>query len=351
MQTHNDFELSVFSSFGTGGKADKLIEINGTKELIDLLDSAQLKKPIWLLGYGTNVLISDEGLSGTTIVCRGGEINVEDSLVIADSGVQWDEVVKTSISAGFWGLELMSGIPGGVGAAVAGNIAAYGQAVADSLAWVEVINIESPEDGLKKLESDELGLTYRHSDFQTDKLSKYVIVRAAFRLSDNKTTELEYASAVKVETELNLDKELLDDRRTIILEARKRAGSLIDDSSNHNTAGSFFKNPMVGDEQVEEIIKFDESGMASNYIKKQQQIHGGSASRVSASLVMLAAGYKRGQAWGQVRLHPEHVLKVENMGSATSQQIYDVAQEVIQTVKDKLDIELEPEVRFLGNFN
>ena len=81
------------------------------------------------------------------------------------------------------------------------------------------------------------------------------------------------------------------------------------------------------------------------------QVHGGAQMRVSAAHVLLAAGFSRGQTWGPVRLHPDHILKIENTGGATAQNIYDVAMEIQRTVLDKLSIELSPEVRFLGEFN
>ena len=118
-----------------------------------------------------------------------------------------------------------------------------------------------------------------------------------------------------------------------------------------HTAGSFFRNPIVSEEAVDKLMAFEEHGRTADMLRKMNQVHGGAQKRVSASHVLLAAGFQRGQTWGPVRLHPDHILKVENTGGATAQQIYDVAQEIIQTVKQKLDIDLIPEVRFLGSFN
>ena len=84
---------------------------------------------------------------------------------------------------------------------------------------------------------------------------------------------------------------------------------------------------------------------------RQNIIHGGDKSRVSAAHVLLAAGFARGQTWGNVRLHPDHILKIENIGNASAQEIYDVVQNIISTVQQKLGITLEPEVRFLGDFS
>lgn len=343
--------LSHYTSFQTGGPAAKLVVIEHTRDLHEVLKSYD--KPLWLLGTGANTLISDQGLPGTTLLLHHSSIEIkpdDNPLFIADSGAAWDDLVQQAIAHDAWGLECTSGIPGTVGAAVVGNIAAYGQAVSDTLEWVEVIDTSGNPDITECLHADELGLKYRYSDFQNDKLNRFVIVRAAFRLSHVPKKELAYASALKVAQDLGLTPDNLEHCRTIIMEARKRAGSLLEPNSEHKTAGSFFRNPVVTREQAAQIIAHEENNISMEQILAQNAAHSGDELRVSAAHVLLAAGFHRGQAWGAVRLHPEHVLKIENTGNATSQDIYNVAQEIIRTVKEKLSIELEPEVRFLGSF-
>lgn len=348
MKILHDVPLNKWTSFATGGLAERMLVIEDTREVLDALFHAD--KPLWFLGSGANVLISDHGLDGTVVHLDTHEIVVEEDLLIADAGVDWDTLVQKSITLKKWGLERMSGIPGDVGAAVVGNIAAYGQAVSDTLQWVEVVDTSSSKPTIEKLEAKKLGLKYRFSDFQTRKLRSMLIVRAAFKLEDE-PRELTYASATKVADELKLNPDDLIQRRKIILEARRRIGSLqIGKDAKTKTAGSFFRNPEINPKQAEKIMAYEERGINYEAIKKQNQVHGGSVTRVSAAHVLLAAGFKRGQSWGDVRLHPDHILKIENTGHATSQDIYDVAQEIIQTVKEDLGIKLEPEVRFLGKF-
>lgn len=344
--------LARYTSFQTGGPAAKLVIIEQTKDLHEVL--RKYDSPLWLLGSGANTLISDDGLPGTTLMLQHKNIQITDDdqpLFIADAGAAWDDLVMQAIAHDAWGLECTSGIPGTVGAAVVGNIAAYGQAVSDTLEWVEVVDIASQPDVTECLRADELGLAYRYSDFQNEKLNHFVIVRAAFRLHRTPQKQLTYASAVKIAEELGLAPDSLENCRTIIMEARKRAGSLIEPGTKHKTAGSFFRNPVVTRQQAEKIIAHEENNISMEQILAQNTAHSGNALRVSAAHVLLAAGFRRGQSWGDVRLHPEHVLKIENTGTATSQDIYNVAQEIISTVKEKLAVDLEPEVRFLGSFN
>ena len=107
---------------------------------------------------------------------------------------------------------------------------------------------------------------------------------------------------------------------------------------------------MVTTEQATELAKYDESGKALARILDQNKIHGGSSHRASAAHVLLAAGFKRGQTWGHVRLHPQHVLKIETLPGATATEVYEVVREIVDTVQQRLNITLAPEVRFLGKF-
>jgi UDP-N-acetylenolpyruvoylglucosamine reductase len=97
-------------------------------------------------------------------------------------------------------------------------------------------------------------------------------------------------------------------------------------------------------------MRFDETGKSPEQITKMNAVHGGDNLRVSAAHVLLAAGFKRGQTWGPVRLHPKNLLKIENTGGATARQIYDAAQLIINTVQNQLGISLEPEAQLLGQF-
>lgn len=349
MKIQKNIPLSAFTSFGTGGNAAQFVTVHDVQELHEHITSWQ--RPLWFLGSGANVLISDKGLPGTTLHLATSTIRKEDAYTyVADSGVQWDDLVKQTVTDNLWGLERTSGIPGSVGAAVVGNIAAYGQAISETLAWVEVIDTSTDNLRPQLLLPAELDFSYRYSKFQKREFRDYLILRAAFTLSDQPKS-LEYASALKAAGDLDLDPNDIANRRTIIIEARRRAGSLLEPNAPAaKTAGSFFRNPLVNKKQAALLMESEEHNIPVADIQKQNLVHGGSMTRVSAAHVLLAAGFKRGQSWGDVRLHPEHVLKIENMGNASSQDIYNVSQKIIQTVHEKLGVTLEPEVRFLGDF-
>lgn len=350
MHVKHNAPLSEYTSLRVGGKADKLIVLEPEEHLENVLTELGNTSAVWVLGYGTNCLISNEGLRGTVVINQAGGIErTSDDTIRVDSGVSWDSLVVAAIEAGLWGMEFTSGIPGGVGAAVAGDIAAYGQKVADTFVEARVQDTTSGE--ITTWKPQDLRFGYRTSSLQEQQNRDKIVLSATFKLSKEPTGELEYASALKVAEELSLMPDTLTNRRKIILETRARAGSILYDTTiGPWTAGSFFKNPLVNEDQVQAIIKHDESGISREQLLRQNQIHGGDHVRVSAAHVLLAAGFERGQSWGKVRLHPDHILKIENTGGATAQQIYDVVQEIITTVREKLSINLEPEVKIIGNF-
>lgn len=346
MKISRNVKLAEFTSLKVGGKTPKLIELESKDSLAEIIDKTDGK--LWVLGSGTNSLISDHGLDGTVIINDHGSITVNNNYITADSGANWDNVIKHAIKDNLYGLEFMSGIPGTVGGAVVGNIAAYGQQVADTLDHITVFNAKTRD--INTIKNKELGFTYRNSNLQNH--NNLIVLTATFKLSKTPTMHLEYNSALKVAVKLGLVPHSLNNRRKIILQTRKQAGSLLNNKAdNHATAGSFFKNPVVNKSQVEGILAYEEANIKPEELLRQNKLHGGQTSRISAAHVLLAAGFKRGQTWGKVRLHPDHILKIENTGGATAQDIYDVVEYIVGTVKSKLKIKLEPEVQFLGHFD
>ena len=348
MRLQHGVALADYTSLHAGGPAANLVELErGDK----LGESLVINSPVWVLGYGTNVLISDKGLPGTVIINRVGGIDVnEDGEIRAASGANWDDLVQKAIENNLWGLEFTSGIPGGVGAAVAGNIAAYGHKLSDVL--VSATMLDTQNGHVSKWQPADFEFGYRTSSLQKPESKNMVVLEAIFKLSHSPTGELEYQSALKAAADLGIKPDSLENRRKIIMEARRRAGSLLGiTGEDHWTAGSFFKNPLVDEGQIQSIISHEEGSVSREQLVRQNVIHGGSGARVSAAHVLLAAGFARGQSWGDVRLHPNHILKIENTGGATAQEIYDVVQNIIGNVRQKLNIVLEPEVRFLGEFD
>lgn len=346
MITHRSVPLAPYTSLKVGGPADRLYELEKPEELRQVLKQ-HVEDNIWMLGQGTNSLISDRGLPGVVIINNAGAISVDGDTISADSGVNWDDLVQKSIDHNLYGFEFMSGIPGGVGAAIVGNIAAYGQKIADTFIKARLFNRKT--NAIQVVQKEDLAFEYRSSMLKNH--PELIVLDATFKLSSKPTMQLEYESALQIAQKLHLVPHSLQNRRKIIMETRRKAGSLLLPDNEHATAGSFFKNPLVNNKQADTIVQFEETGISKEQLLRQNKLHSGQTMRVSAAHVLLAAGFKRGQTWGNVRLHPDHILKIENTGRARAQEIYDVVEYITGTVKSRLGVNLEPEVRFLGTFD
>ncbi len=350
VKVSHDVPLAEYTSLKAGGPAQTLVELEAGDDLQAVIADRQKQGPLWVLGFGTNCLISNQGLPGNVIVNKIGAIEkLSPTLLKVDSGLNWDDFVQAVIKDNLWGIEFMSGIPGGVGAAVAGSITAYGHKVADTLIEAEIFD---PSDSTVEVwPNAKLDLLYRTSALHRPGNLHLIVLNATFELSQEATGELEYESALRVAREMGIGPDSLDQRRQIIMETRRQAGSLLQDiAAGPWTAGSFFKNPAIQPDQLPKLLKFEERPVVRDRLLHQTSLQGQGEVRAPAAHVLLAAGFKRGQTWGNVRLHPDHILKIENLGSATAQEIYAVVQNIITTVRQKLGITLEPEVRFLGEF-
>ena len=171
-----DAPLARFTWFGVGGPADVLFRPADVDDLASFLAALPDDVPVWPLGVGSNVIIRDGGVRGVAILLRAGFANVDadDDLVVAGAGALAANVARRGADAGLGGLEFMSGVPGSVGGAVRMNAGAYCGEVRDVLISAEVVTRAGE---IIRLDTDDLGFAYRHSDLAVDD----IVVRAAFR--------------------------------------------------------------------------------------------------------------------------------------------------------------------------
>lgn len=217
--------LAPLTTFGIGGPARYFCRVTTVEELRQSLDDARDKNlRVQIFGGGSNVLVRDEGFNGLVIKIELPGIVREGDTLVAGAGESWDGVVARAVHEGLWGIENLSGIPGTVGGAVVGSIGAYGQAAAQTVAWVEVLlNGERV-----RLNNSECGFGYRMSAIAG------VVVRAAFALTPHGAPEASYVPELAGGS-------LADIRRAILA---TRAGKF-PRLAEEGTAGSFFKNPIL----------------------------------------------------------------------------------------------------------
>ena len=282
-----DEPLRRYTAWKIGGPADALLEPSSADELIEATQKAREHGiPMTILGGGTNVLVLDGGIRGLTIRLARAlrNLRITGTRVFADAGVLYPVLANATAGRGLEGLEFATGIPGTVGGAVYMNAGAYGGETRDFLDWADVYK---PETGsVERLSNADLGLSYRRSVLHDH--PGWIVLRAAYTLRPGEPGELK--------------------ARIKEFRAMRMSGT-----PNRPSCGSTFKRP-----------KEDFPGR-----------------------VIEVAGLK-GTRIGQVEVSPVHANYFVNHGGGSAEDALKLIELARKTVLAKLGIELETEVRVLG---
>lgn len=278
--------MSKHTTFRIGGPADIFLEPENVEQLLSVRSVLQEAGiPCFLLGNGSNLLVSDEGYRGAIIKVGPAmsDIRVEGSVVIARAGALMSQVARVAWEHGLAGLEFASGIPGTIGGGIVMNAGAYGGELSQVVRRVQVL---TPEGEVQELDNAAMEFGYRQS----------VVKRRGLIVTE---VELELQPG---------DKEAIKSRMDDLAARRREKQPL-----EYPSAGSTFKRP--------------EGYFAGELIMK--------------------AGL-RGFQIGGARVSDKHCGFVVNMGHATAADVRAVINEVESRVRASFQVDLEPEVIFLG---
>src|SRR5699024_10280960 len=238
-----------------------------------------------MLGGGSNLVIADTGFDGVAVRVATPEVTVEGTLVRADAGALWDDVVAATVASGLGGIECLSGIPGSAGATPVQNVGAYGAEIADVLERVELLDRRTGER--QWVGPDALELGYRTSVLKHR--DDALVLTVEMRLHDDGLSAplryRELAARLGAEAGARLPVDAV--RRTVLgLRAGKGmvADLTLDDGTpDHDSwsAGSFFTNPVLDDARlpaVQEAVaaRGGEGGGAAGRRRQMQRVCGGS---------------------------------------------------------------------------
>lgn len=340
-------ELWRHTTLGLGGPARTFLEPDSVDAVCDAIEAAD--GPLLILGGGSNLVVADEGYSGTVIHLGAsfGRVSIERSggiaLVVAEAGAWFDDIVAQTVGANLAGLEALSGIPGSVGATPIQNVGAYGREIAEVLDWVEAY--DRRQECRVQLSPAACKFGYRTSRFRGD--DRYVILRVALRLRASETglpiRYAELAKALGVEEGASVQ---LAKVREAVLELRKSKGMVVDeDDPDSRSAGSFFTNPIV------EAAKADDIEKRAAKLGKGPMPRfpaDGEMVKLSAAWLLERAGFGKGWGKGAIGVSTKHALAIVNRGSGTTKELLEVARTLRQGVQDKFDLTLVPEPIFVG---
>ncbi len=283
--------MAARTTFRVGGPADCLLEIHDKEELKKICRYLRLASvPFFVMGNGSNLLVSDKGFRGVILqICQGmNEIRVEGKRVIAQAGATLAQAARAAMEHGLTGLEFASGIPGTVGGGVVMNAGAYGGEMSQVIRSVEVL---SPEGEFWTLDNETMEFGYRKSSIRGH---EYVVTEAEFELQEGDQAQI---------------KAVMEG-----LNAKRREKQPLE----YPSAGSTFKRP--------------EGYFAGELIMK--------------------AGLKGFQVGG-AQVSEKHCGFIVNTkpGETRAAEIMAVIRKTREAVREKFDVELEPEVVFVGEFD
>jgi len=339
MEIKENVSLASLTTMRVGGLARYFSSVSTVEELYEVLLFAKEKKlPFFVLGGGSNVLARDEGFSGVVIKmsCLGVQYKKikENIRVTVGAGEILDKIVVQTIWKEIHGLENFSFIPGTVGAAVVGNIGAYGVQIEDIVEWVEAIDINTLK--IKKFTNAKCVFEYRDSFFTTKAGKKYIITKVSFLLSTQKKFHLEYEDIINYIKIKNIKILTLPIIRNILQEIRAKK---IPNLRGIGSAGSFFRNPVVSKRKLQKLIQI--YPQIKYYPVDENKV------KIAAAWLLDHIGNYNGFREGNVGVCATQSLFILSYGDTNAKEITTFAERIIRDIKEKTGITLEWEVKII----
>lgn len=332
-----NFSLKRFHTFGMDVKAAFFAPFLNTVELQFLLEQAKASsvKDTLILGGGSNVLFHQD-LSCWVLrnEIPGIEVYEENNTEVfleVGAGVVWHDFVQYCVQKGWGGVENLSLIPGSVGAAPMQNIGAYGVELKDVFVSLEAMHQESFK--LVQFDHADCRFGYRESVFKRALKNQFVITKVRFRLQKEPRLQLAYGAISSELKKMDIVHPSIADVSAAVMAIRR---SKLPDPKLVGNAGSFFKNPVVSAELAQKILS--QYPEAPNYPEANSD-----KVKLAAGWLIEKCGWK-GVKSGEVGCHPLQALVLVNYGGGTGQEILALANNIMDDVHEKFQIQLEPEV-------
>jgi len=336
MMEKSNYSLLQHNTFGIDVETKRFIEYQSVTELKQILADIDFTTTKYLhIGEGSNLLFINnfEGIIFHSAI-RGIERIKEDDEYVwlkAGAGVIWDDFVEYCVNNNLSGAENLSLIPGEVGASAVQNIGAYGAEAKDIIDEVEAVNISNGNE--KVFTKADCQYSYRQSIFKNELKNKYFITYVTYKLDKRPLFNCEYGN-IKKELE-SFDEINLRNIRQAIINIRN---SKLPDPKIQGNAGSFFMNPIIGEEQFKKLqVLFPD---IPHYDLPDNKV------KVPAGWMIDQCGWK-GKGLGPVAIHDKQALVLVNRGGATGKDVLKLSDEVCESVKEKFGIEIHPEVNVI----
>ena len=353
--------LAPLTTFKIGGQARLFVKAESEDQVVEALEfAANEGLKLFVLGGGSNILVSDEGFDGLVIQIAlkgisGGDASVNERAdlssestllnsrvsarkLTAQAGEDWDEFVSYCVGLNLAGIECLSGIPGFVGGTPVQNVGAYGQDVSETIVSVRCLDRKAEE--IVDLTKSECGFGYRTSIFNTSMLDRYIVMSVTYSLMKGGPPKIAYKD---LKDFFSGREPTLGETRKAVLGIRAAKSMVIDaNDPNSKSAGSFFKNPVVDREILAAIIENSGAEDVPYFEVDEKSV------KIPAAWLIENAGFHKGFAMGNAGISTRHSLAVINRGNATAKDVLQLKDAIVSGVNAKFGIELNPEPIFIG---
>ncbi|HEX3570131.1 MAG TPA: UDP-N-acetylmuramate dehydrogenase [Acidobacteriaceae bacterium] len=353
MEIQENIPLAPYTTLQVGGPARFFIETSSDTEILEAHRFAREQRlGFFVLGGGSNLLVSDEGFPGVVVHLSGGCVASAEEApgnlrIIADAGVEWDAVVRMAARRNAAGIECLSGIPGSVGGTPVQNVGAYGQEVSSTISKVHAVDLSAEQ--VLDMSNEDCWFSYRKSVFNGRRKGRYAITSVEYVLRLDDAPNLAYTDVKQYFAERGTSRPGLAETADAVRIIRARKGMVLaPDDLDTRSAGSFFKNPVVPVEILAALAR-----IANCPVDKVPQYPAGAGYdrtmvKTSAAWLMELAGFKKGFASGRAALSTKHVLAITNRGGATASEIIALRDTVVAGVLECTGVRLEQEPVLLG---
>ena len=339
MIIQENIPLAAYTTFKIGGPARFFCVALNERDLLEAVKFAKGKElPIFILGGGSNILISDDGFSGLVIKVelKGiiyRELDHGAVAVSASAGEIWDDLVGETVSRGLYGLENLSAIPGTVGASPVQNIGAYGVEVSNSIESIKVLDTEQMK--IVELSKSDSRFAYRDSVLKCEK-GRYIVIGVNFELNKRGKLNTDYKDIREYFSRRNVSEPNISEVRQAIIEIRQNK---LPDWRKWGTAGSYFKNPVITADKFKEL--------KNKYPKLPGFPESDGQVKLSLGWILDKVCRAGGMKYGKAQVYEKQALVLVTMPGATATDVVGLSRELIKLVKDKAGIEIEGEVEWV----
>jgi UDP-N-acetylmuramate dehydrogenase len=356
MTIQDNVPLAPLTTLQVGGAARYFAELRREDEVREAAQFAKTRNlPLFVLGRGSNLVVADSGWPGLILRIAIGGITSPNTgnpatndapgnavLFSVGAGVNWDDFVAQAVVQNCAGVECLSGIPGSVGGTPVQDVGAYGQEVSDTIESVHAFDLK--EDRIVVLPKPACGFRYRTSIFNTTERGRYIILRVNYRLKRGGAPSLKYADLQTYFAERKTPPSLAETREAVREIRRSKGMLIVPGDDDCRSAGSFFKNPVLSEEQFKDLAERAESkGLEiPSYPALDAQ------RKVSAAWLVEHSGFFKGYAVGPAGISHKHALALINRGEAKASDIVGLKDEIQHGVQEAWGILLEPEPVFVG---